>query len=158
MNAEAYFLRLERRTTVLFLLLLVEAVVMFVCWAVTPAPAEPPVLPTKAVPATVIADKLGSKDNPIECLYVRKLVVLGAKGEERITLETGPDSAAMCIETGKSAMCMFAHKDSSMLAMSCHPALLSLGACENTRMSGILYHNGNQHGFWPPRQQPLPHH
>ncbi len=76
MNAEAYFLRLERRTTVLFLLLLVEAVVMFVCWAVTPAPAEPPVLPTKAVPATVLPAKLGSKGNPIDCLYVNKLLVI----------------------------------------------------------------------------------
>lgn len=90
MNAEAYFVRLERRTTVLFLLLLVQAVVMFVFWAVTPAPAEPPVLPVKDVPA-----ELGSKGNPIECLYVNKLVVMdGVDSPERITLEVKPNRFA----------------------------------------------------------------
>ncbi len=110
--------------------------------------ADPPVLPTKPIPA-----KLGSKDNPIECLYVRKLVVLGAEGEERIKLQTNPDSAVMVLEVRESAMSMSAHKNGSMLLISGPgPAFLSLVAGGGkTITGGINYSSGNQYAAWPPR-------
>ncbi len=139
MTAEAYFSRLERRTTVLFLLLLVQAVVMFVFWAIEPAPADPPVLPTRDVPA-----KLGSKGNPIDCLYVNKLVVMDGDSPERITLEAKPGRAAVLTvssQTGYVKLWAIKSSQTGMLVRA-----LPKGAMANSVLISVCETEGSDIG------------